>query len=258
MADRVAGPGDPVLQLARDDLEQLGLGADLVVVQTREARVVDGAADALTPSELAWIGHGEVDGGTSLGLDSKHVFAWRPLDTDTEHALVTVVNRRALSGDLTSGRMLFAFLALVAAVLGLATAHFLALDVSDHDRAAAQPRRPHRLGRPHAGRARRVRGRARATWRTPSSACPARCAPRSAAWPRRRTASKRRRPRWPRWAARSARRPPTRAAPSSTRANRSARSTARWRASPTRRRRCRATSRRRAARCSSSAPPARS
>ena len=130
MADRVAGPGDPVLQLARDDLEELGLGADLIVVQTREGRVVDGAADALTPSELAWIGRGEVDGGTSLGLTSKHVFAWRPLDTDTEHALVTVVNRRALSGDLTSGRMLFAFLALVAAVLGLATAHFLALDVS--------------------------------------------------------------------------------------------------------------------------------
>jgi methyl-accepting chemotaxis protein len=130
MADRVDGPGDPVLQLARDELEQLGLGADVVVVDLRAGRVADGPPDALTASELAWIGAGDAEGGTSLGLNSAHVFAWRPIDTDTDHALVTVVNRRALAGDLSGGRVLFAALALVAAILGLATAHFLALDVS--------------------------------------------------------------------------------------------------------------------------------
>jgi methyl-accepting chemotaxis protein len=130
MADRVDGPGDPVLRLARDELEQLGLGADVVVVDLRAGRVADGPPDSLTPSELGWIRAGGAEGGTSLGLNSAHVFAWRPIDTDTDHALVTVVNRRVLSGDLSGGRMLFGFLALVAAILGLATAHFLAVDVS--------------------------------------------------------------------------------------------------------------------------------
>jgi len=130
MADRVDGPGDPVLQLARDDLDELGLGAGVIVVDLREGRVADGAGDALTPSELAWIRAGGAEGGTSLGLNSAHVFAWRPIDTDEDHALVTVVNRRELSGDLSSGRLLFALLALVAAGLGLGTAHFLATDVS--------------------------------------------------------------------------------------------------------------------------------
>ena len=130
MADRVDGPGDPMVQLARDDLEELGLGANAIVVDLREGRVADGAEDALSPSELAWIQAGGEEGGTSLGLDSAHVFAWRPIDTDKDHALVTVVNRRELSGELSSGRLLFALLALVAAGLGLATAHFLALDVS--------------------------------------------------------------------------------------------------------------------------------
>jgi methyl-accepting chemotaxis protein len=130
MADRVDGPGDPVLTLARDDLEQLGLAADVIVIDLRDGRVADGPADSLTPSELAWIVRGAAEGGTSLGLNSVHVFAWRPIDTDEDHALVTVVDRRVLAGDLSTGRMLFGFLALVAAILGLATAHFLALDVS--------------------------------------------------------------------------------------------------------------------------------
>ncbi|HVH05552.1 MAG TPA: HAMP domain-containing methyl-accepting chemotaxis protein [Myxococcota bacterium] len=137
MAERVDGPGDPVLKLARTDLEELGIGADVVVVEVATRRVVDGAPDALTPAELEWIekgGRGGDAGRTSMGLSSPHAFAWRSLEGDTAHALVTVVDRSVLTGDLTAGRMLFASLALLAAVLGLATAHFLARDVSDTTR----------------------------------------------------------------------------------------------------------------------------
>jgi methyl-accepting chemotaxis protein len=130
MADRVDGPGDPVLTLARDDLEQLGLGAGLLVIDARDGRIADGPSDALTQSERDWILQGGSGSRTSLGIDSPHVFAWRTIDTDSDHLLVTVVERRSLTGDLTSGRLLFAFLAAVAAVLGLATARFLAADVS--------------------------------------------------------------------------------------------------------------------------------
>jgi len=129
MADRVDGPGDPVVELARQDLDQMGIGAGLVVIDLRDGRIADGPEDALTRSERDWILNRGNGAPTSLGLDSPHVFAWRALDTDSDHALVTVVARRALTGDLTSGRLLFALLAVIAAVLGLATAHFLAVDV---------------------------------------------------------------------------------------------------------------------------------
>jgi methyl-accepting chemotaxis protein len=130
MSDRVNGPGDPVLTLARDDLDELGIGADLVVIDLRDGSIADGAPDALTRSELDWIlGHG-APLRTSLGIDSPHVFAWQTLDTDADYALLTVVHRRVLTGDLTAGRLLFAFLAAIAAVLGLTTARFLAADVS--------------------------------------------------------------------------------------------------------------------------------
>jgi methyl-accepting chemotaxis protein len=135
MAERVDGPGDPVLKLARTDLEELGIGADVVIVEIAARKVVDGPPDSLTQSELEWIDEDGKDGGdgsrTSMGLSSPHAFAWRLLEGDTAHALVTVVDRRLLTGDLTAGRLLFLSLAVLAAVLGLATAHFLARDVSE-------------------------------------------------------------------------------------------------------------------------------
>jgi methyl-accepting chemotaxis protein len=134
MAERVDGPGDPVLRLARTDLDELGIGADVVIVELATKRVVDGGPDALTQSELDWIeqgGRGGDEGRTSLGLSSPHAFAWRPLDGDAAHVLVTVVERRSLTGDLTGGRVMFASLAFLAALLGLGSAHFLARDVSE-------------------------------------------------------------------------------------------------------------------------------
>jgi methyl-accepting chemotaxis protein len=134
MAERVDGPGDPVLKLARIDLDELGIGADVIVVEVAAQKIVDGSPDALTPSELEWIadgGRGGEDGRTSMGLGSPHAFAWRMLDSDGDHALVTVVDRRALTGDLSAGRVMFVSLAVLAALLGLATAHFLARDVGE-------------------------------------------------------------------------------------------------------------------------------
>ena len=131
MVDRVDGPGDRMLPLAREELAGLGIGADLVVVDLRDGRVVDGSADALSGSERAWIQAGDASGQTSLGLESEHAFAWQRIDGDQHHALVAVISRAALTGDLTRAHALFALLALVAVGLGLATAQHLARDVSE-------------------------------------------------------------------------------------------------------------------------------
>jgi methyl-accepting chemotaxis protein len=58
------------------------------------------------------------------------VFVWQPIPGDAGHALVASVEASGLTDELASGRGLFAVLALLAAVLGLGTAHFLAEDVS--------------------------------------------------------------------------------------------------------------------------------
>jgi methyl-accepting chemotaxis protein len=130
MADRVDGPGDRLLNLARDEIGQLGIATALVVVDLRDGRVADGPADALSEAERSWIVRGGQGSQSSLGLDSKHTFAWRPIVTDRDHALVAVVPRDALAGDLTRAHLLFALLALLTSALGLATAHYLARDVS--------------------------------------------------------------------------------------------------------------------------------
>jgi methyl-accepting chemotaxis protein len=130
MAERVDGPGDPVLQLAREDITQLGIGAGLIVVDLRDGRIVDGEPDALSPAERAWILRGDASHPTSVGIDSEHSFAWRKISTDEDHALVAVVARKGLTGDLTRAHLLFGLLAVLAAGLGLVTAHTVAGDVS--------------------------------------------------------------------------------------------------------------------------------
>lgn len=131
MADRIDGPGDRLLAVARDELLALGIAAELVVVDERDGRILDGPPDALSASERAWIARTDAYGQTSLGLESEHAFAWQRIDGDDRHALVAVVARSALTGDLTRAHALFALLALGAAGLGLATAHHLARDVGE-------------------------------------------------------------------------------------------------------------------------------
>lgn len=130
MATRVDGPGDPVLQIARDDLRELGIGAALLVVDRRDGSVADGAPDLLTEAELAWIAAGGGSAGrSSIGLESSHAFAWAPIEVDESHVLVTVIERSALTGDLTSTRALLGLLAFFSVAVGLVCAHFLAQDV---------------------------------------------------------------------------------------------------------------------------------
>ena len=52
-----------------------------------------------------------------------------PLDVDEDYALVTVIERSALTGDLTGTRLLLGLLSLFLAGVGLACAQFLARDV---------------------------------------------------------------------------------------------------------------------------------
>jgi methyl-accepting chemotaxis protein len=129
MVERIDGPGDPVLRLAREDLVELGLASELLLVDVERREIVDGASDVLSAAELAWIAGG-APGPTSVGLDSAHTFAWRALEFDDAHVLVAVTPREVLTGDFGRVRAIFVGLALVAALVGLAAAHQLALDVS--------------------------------------------------------------------------------------------------------------------------------
>ena len=129
MTERVDGPGDPLLRLAREDLRELGLASELLVVDIDAGEVVDGPADMLNAPELSWI-LGAAKAPTSVGLASAHTFAWRPIDFDEKHVLVAVMSSEVLTGDLGRVRTIFLSLALIAALVGLAAAHQLALDVS--------------------------------------------------------------------------------------------------------------------------------
>ncbi len=131
MATRIDGPDDPILNIAREDLEELGIGAALIVVNRHDGSIADGPEDALTETEQAWIAAGGGDGETtnSMGFESTHAFAWTPLEVDDDHFLVTVIERETLTGDLTATRLLLGGLALFLAVVGLACAHFLARHV---------------------------------------------------------------------------------------------------------------------------------
>ena len=129
MAERVDGPGDAVLRLAREDLVELGLATDLLMVDVKRGKVVDGSPEMLSPAELDWIVEA-AQGPTSVGLDSAHTFAWRQLDYDETFVLVAAMRSEVLTGDFGRVRTIFVALALVAALVGLAAAHQLSLDVS--------------------------------------------------------------------------------------------------------------------------------
>ncbi len=129
MATRIDGPGDPILNIAREDHEELGIGAELIVVNRHDGSIADGPEDALTESERAWIVRGGGVGANSMGFESTHAFAWVPIEVDEDHVLVTVIERGELTGDLTETRLLLGLLAFFLAAVGLAWAHFLARDV---------------------------------------------------------------------------------------------------------------------------------
>jgi hypothetical protein len=100
MATRLDGPGDPIMHIAREDLEELRIGAELIVVNRHDGSIADGPEDALTESERAWIVRGGGVGTNSMGFESTHAFAWVPIEVDEDHVLVTVIERGALTGGM--------------------------------------------------------------------------------------------------------------------------------------------------------------
>ncbi|MGH0037945.1 MAG: methyl-accepting chemotaxis protein [Myxococcota bacterium] len=132
MAIQLDGPDDPVLRIARRDMDELGIAEHLIVVDRRDGSIADGPEDALTESERAWIVRDGGSGGmNSMGLESIHAFAWVPIEVDDDYALATVMDRAALTGNVTATRVLLGLLALFLAGVGLACAHFLARDVGN-------------------------------------------------------------------------------------------------------------------------------
>ena len=169
MAERVDGPGDPVLKLraprprgARDRRRRRDRG------RGGAGRSSSGSPEALTALELDWIergGQGGESGRTSMGLTSLHAFAWRPLAGDPTHALGgRSWHRRALTGDLgrpAADDVRTALGGSSQRCSGSRTAHFLARDVSETTHRLRELADRIASGRPDPGGADRVGGRAR-------------------------------------------------------------------------------------------------
>jgi methyl-accepting chemotaxis protein len=130
MAERVVGPRDPLLELVKQDLDELGIGGHLLVVDLTSGKIVSGPPGALTASELRWIAHSESATGTSLEIDSDNSFAWARVEDDETLALVAVTPRDRLIGDLGRVQLTFALLLLVAFAIALVAAFLMAGDVS--------------------------------------------------------------------------------------------------------------------------------
>jgi methyl-accepting chemotaxis protein len=130
MAGRIVGPGDPLLGLAKDDLDELGIAGQLLVVELPSGQIVHGPREALTASELRWITACEGATGTSLEIDSDNSFAWSRIEDDENLALVAVTPRDLLIGDLGRVQLVFGLLLLAALAIALVAAFLMAGDVS--------------------------------------------------------------------------------------------------------------------------------
>ena len=130
MAERVVGPLDPLLNLAKDDLDELGIAGQLLIVDLPSGKIVDGPPEALTASELRWIAASEEATGTSLEIDSDNSFAWSQIEDDENLALVAVTPRDLLIGDLGRVQLAFGLLLLVTFAIALIAAFLMAGDVS--------------------------------------------------------------------------------------------------------------------------------
>jgi len=129
MAERVVGPQDPLLDLVKDDLDELGIAGQLLVVDLSSRKIVNGPPEALTASELRWIAASKGDTGTSLEIDSDSSFAWSRIEDDENLALVAATPRSLLIGDLGRVQLVFGVLLLVAFAISLIAAFLMAADV---------------------------------------------------------------------------------------------------------------------------------
>jgi methyl-accepting chemotaxis protein len=130
MAERLSGPQDPIVDRVREDLEELGIAGQLLVVDISRQQIIHGSPEALTATELRWIGASEEAIGTSLEIDSENSFAWSRIEDDESFALVAVTPRELLVGDLGRVQLAFGLLLLVAFAIALLGAFLMADDVS--------------------------------------------------------------------------------------------------------------------------------
>jgi methyl-accepting chemotaxis protein len=130
MAERVTGPQDPLLDLLKGELDELGIAGQLLVVDLSAEQIVSGAPGALTASELRWIVASDEPAGTSLEIDSGSSFAWSPIGDGGTFALVAATPRDLLVGDRGRVRLAFGLLLLVALAIALCAAFLMADDVS--------------------------------------------------------------------------------------------------------------------------------
>ena len=130
IADRIDGADDPSLELARRDLRELGIAAELLVVDRRIGDVIHGDPDTLSAAERGFVVQGPPGVGDSTALDSAHAFAWAPLDHTPDLLLVAVTPGEELTASLSGATSAFA--ALFASTLAVAAicAFLLAGDVS--------------------------------------------------------------------------------------------------------------------------------
>jgi methyl-accepting chemotaxis protein len=123
-------PGEAGLDsLGREALE-LGLASDVVVVDRRKRAIVEGRAEALDVSELAWIADSPGECGDGLEIDSGHVFAWRELPGG-EQVVALVTPWSWWSGRLRGAQWGLAWLVVGCAGVALWVARFVAQDVGD-------------------------------------------------------------------------------------------------------------------------------
>jgi len=130
MAQRVFGPDDPIVDLAKEDLDELGIAGQLLIVDLQRGKIVSGPPEALTASELHWIAASEEGTGNSLEIDSENSFAWSQLEDDESLALVAVTPRGHLIGDIGRVQLVFGLLVLLAFGIALIAAYLMAGDVS--------------------------------------------------------------------------------------------------------------------------------
>ncbi len=127
LTERVSGPGDADLRIARDQARLLGLAHEILVVDVVTGEVVEGES-MLSAPELEAVGGDAL--GNSTQLDSDAAFAWTRLTDRPELALVAVLPPGDLATDLRDLRARYAAVFLAALMVALAVAWLLANDVS--------------------------------------------------------------------------------------------------------------------------------
>ena len=119
------------LERARADATRLGLARELLVLDERTGRVVEGSADALSVTELASVLRStDTASGSSGSFDSEHVFTWLRIPGE-RRVLAAVAPWDDLRGDLGELKIVYGFLLAFSAAVSLGVAWLAGRDVDE-------------------------------------------------------------------------------------------------------------------------------